>query len=53
VVYDATYVWLPYPTRAGFTFAGWYTKASGGTRVWDTTTVKITSNQTLYAHWVN
>ena len=44
------------PTRPGYTFAGWYTEASGGTKVTDTYTVgsaSTASNQsaTLYAHW--
>ena len=40
---------LPTPTRAGHTFDGWYTSASGGTNV--TTSTKIESEQTIYAHW--
>ncbi|WP_165252635.1 InlB B-repeat-containing protein [Adlercreutzia sp. ZJ304] len=51
VTYDSTYEDLPTPTRAGYTFAGWYTDASGGTQVTSSTKVTITSNQTLYAHW--
>ena len=51
VTYDATYGTLPTPTRTGYTFAGWYTTASGGTQVTSSATVKITSEQTLYAHW--
>lgn len=51
VTYGGTYGTLPTPTRTGYTFAGWYTAASGGTRVYSTTTVSITANQTLYAHW--
>ncbi|MCD7737206.1 MAG: leucine-rich repeat protein [Lachnospiraceae bacterium] len=43
---------LPVPTRTGYSFAGWYTKASGGSLVTDTTTVDITGDQTLYACWV-
>ena len=31
------------------TFLGWYTQASGGTKV--TNSTNITSNTTLYAHW--
>ena len=42
---------LPEPTRTGYTFAGWWTKASGGTEIKDSTIVKITATQTLYAHW--
>ena len=51
VTYNNTYGTLPTPTRTGYTFNGWYTQASGGTKITDTTKVTITSNQTLYAHW--
>jgi uncharacterized repeat protein (TIGR02543 family) len=45
---------LPTPTRAStaeysYTFAGWFTAASGGTQISTTTTV--TGNVTYYAHW--
>ena len=40
---------LETPTRSGYTFAGWYTAASGGSQVTSGTT--ITGNTTLYAHW--
>ena len=57
---------IPTATRDGYTFSGWYTAASGGTQVIDTSgNVKasvsnwtdssgnftITSNQTLHAGW--
>ena len=51
VTYDSTYGTLPTPTRTNYDFLGWYTDATNGTKVESTTTVKITSNQTLYAHW--
>ena len=54
VTYDATYGTLPAApnvARTGYTFAGWWTAASGGTQITASTTVKITSAQTLYAHW--
>ena len=51
VTYGSTYGTLPTPTRTGYSFTGWYTSASGGTQVTSSTTVSITSNQTLYAHW--
>ena len=41
---------LPTAARSGYTFDGWYTEASGGTKVTAATTV--TKNVTLYAHWV-
>ncbi len=40
---------LPTPTRSGFKFEGWYTKASGGNKVSSST--KISGNTTIYAHW--
>ena len=51
VTYDSTYGELPSPTWTGHTFDGWFTTASGGTHVQSSTTVSITSAQTLYAHW--
>jgi len=51
VTYGKKYVGLPKPTRAGYVFAGWWTKTSGGSRVTSSTVVKITANQTLYARW--
>ena len=47
----STYGTLPTPTRTGYTFTGWYTAASGGTQITASSTVSITANQTLYAHW--
>ena len=40
---------LPTPTRSGYTFEGWYTQASGGSKV--SGSLKVTKNVTLYAHW--
>ena len=40
---------LPAPTRAGYSFDGWWTAKSGGTRV--TATTKVTASVTYYAHW--
>ncbi len=44
------------PTKTGYTFAGWYTAASGGTKVGSTYSVGKASNAgnqsvTLYAQW--
>ncbi len=52
VRYGNTYDTLPTPTRAGYAFDGWYTAVSGGTKVTNSSVVSITSNQTLYAHWI-
>lgn len=38
------------PTRAGYTFGGWYTAASGGAKV--TTSTLFQKDATVYAHWV-
>ena len=40
---------LPAATRTGYTLAGWYTKASGGSAI--STATKITADKTYYAHW--
>jgi len=40
---------FPTPTRPGFTFDGWWTARSGGTRV--TSIARVTAAQTFYAHW--
>jgi len=42
---------MPIPTLAGHTFSGWYTAASGGTKITDSDTVSITGNTTFYAQW--
>ncbi len=51
VTHGSAYGTLPTPKRDGYTFAGWFTKSSGGTRVRATTTVGITADKTFYAHW--
>ena len=48
-----TYGTLPTATRIGYTFDGWYTYFSGGTKISSTTTFNNSANQTLYAHWVD
>lgn len=40
---------LPTPYAYGYTFLGWYTASSGGTRIYSDT--KFTESATLYAHW--
>ncbi len=37
-------------SRSGYTFAGWWTSATGGTQVTASTALP-TSNKTYYAHW--
>jgi len=43
---------LPTPARKGYTFKGWYTKKKSGSKITSKKTVKVTANQTIYAHWV-
>ena len=50
--YGSKYPALPAPSReGGYTFDGWYTQKTGGTKVDDNTTVTTAANHTLYAHW--
>lgn len=45
---------LPTPKWIGHTFNGWYTAATGGTKVTDTTEVTLANaTQTLYAQWAS
>lgn len=45
----STYGILPRPTRSGFIFDGWWTAATGGTKI--LATAKPSGTQTVYAHW--
>lgn len=51
VICGKTYGALPTPARRGYTFAGWYTAKSGGSRIGSSSVVRTTKNQTLYARW--
>lgn len=51
VTYGSAYGSLPAAVRIGYTFEGWYTAKSGGTRVTQDTTVTTTNTHTLYARW--
>ncbi len=51
VTNGSTYGDLPTPTRSGYGFDGWYTSAENGTNITSSTTVNLTADQTLYAHW--
>ena len=42
---------LPTPNRTGYSFDGWYTEKTGGTKVTETTTVGTNPPTKLYAHW--
>ena len=47
-----TYGTMPKPTKLGYQFEGWYTAITGGILINSTTTVNLTSDQTLYARYV-
>lgn len=51
VYYGQTYGELPVPVRTGYTFNGWYTEKTGGTKITAETPVSVAANQTLYAQW--
>jgi uncharacterized repeat protein (TIGR02543 family) len=51
VTYAGTYGSLPTPSRTGYDFSGWYTDASGGSKITSTTSMTTATNHTLYAHW--
>ena len=46
---DGKLVSLPTPSRSGYTFDGWFTEASGGTRI--TTDTVFAVDNTVYAQW--
>lgn len=52
VTFDSAYGELPTPVKPGLQFDGWYTEAEGGTKVTSSTIVTISTDHTLYAHWV-
>lgn len=51
VTAGAAYGSLPTPTRNDYTFDGWYTDNSSGTRITANSKVSLSGDQTLYAHW--
>lgn len=52
VTYGSKYNSLPDASRkGGYTFDGWYTDQTNGTKVESDTTVTTTKNHILYAHW--
>ena len=51
VTYTENYGDLPTPQRAGYTFIGWYTAKTNGTKVTSQNVVDIVKNVVLYALW--
>jgi len=43
---------LPTATRPNYTFDGWYTASSGGTKIFPSTVYTHNGNLTVYAHWI-
>ena len=53
VTYKEKYSMLPLPTKAGYTFDGWYTGENGtGTKVDENTVLTNVNDHTLYAKWI-
>ena len=52
VTNGSTYGELPSASKAGYIFAGWYTALEDGTKIENTTSVNLTTDQILYAHWI-
>lgn len=50
-VFDTVIGQMPVPTRKGYTFAGWYSKAEGGNPIRDTMRYNAPFDVTVYAHW--
>lgn len=51
VTFDAAVGTLPVPTLDGYTFAGWYNTATGGTQVTASTAYTTADDSTVYATW--
>lgn len=51
VYYGQTYGTLPEPSKDNYTFDGWYTAKTDGTKVTESSIVNALVNQNLYAHW--
>jgi len=49
--FDSNYGSLPTAARDGYKLDGWYTAATGGTKIEASTKVTNKSAHTLYAHW--
>ena len=51
VTFNEEYGTLASTSRSGYTFSGWFTATSGGTKIEENTIVSITDDHTLYAQW--
>ena len=50
---DVYFGLLPIPTRANYVFLGWYSSASGGSKITENTVMTSEEDITLYARWEN
>lgn len=53
IQYGSTYNLPVTVTKSGYTFLGWYTAETGGSKVGSLDTMLTASEHTLYAHWVS
>ncbi|MFP3155282.1 DUF4832 domain-containing protein [Lachnospiraceae bacterium ZAX-1] len=51
IAYGKKYSLPKQPAKTNYTFQGWYTKKSGGSKVTASTTMKKTAAHVLYARW--
>ena len=51
IIDNNTYGELPTPKRDGYKFIGWYSQASGGSKIENSTTFSKKEDITIYAHW--
>ena len=51
VSHSGVYPQLPVPTKEGYSFLGWYTQLSGGTKVEQGSSIIRNENHSLYARW--
>lgn len=51
VTFNASYGDLATTTRTGYSFDGWFTASTGGTKVESTTVLATAADHTLYAQW--
>jgi uncharacterized repeat protein (TIGR02543 family) len=51
ITYGEEYGTLPTPVKTGYTFTGWYTAITGGSKISATSSVDILGTKTFYAQW--
>lgn len=51
VLFGSTYGELPSASRENYSFIGWYTAKEGGSIITSSSSLSVSSDHTLYAHW--